>query len=143
MWKCWHLMVEKLKGWSHKLETLHVETLGAILKKNKKTKKMWRQPFTRWPRPNKVLPCLNGAAWLKQCNLGLWRYLAQPRYLGNEGNLVKPRHLWKPRCLGFTRLHCLNQAVSRNRNTCWTKVPGFARSQKSCTVGQIFGNFRI
>ena len=38
-------MAEKLKGWSHKLETLHVETLGAILKKNKKTKKMWRQPF--------------------------------------------------------------------------------------------------
>ena len=38
MWKCWHLMAEKLKGWSHKLETLHVETLGAILKKTRKQK---------------------------------------------------------------------------------------------------------
>ena len=33
--------------------------------------------------PNTVLPCLNGAGWLKQCNLGLSRYLAQPSHLGN------------------------------------------------------------
>ena len=44
MWKCWHLMTEKLKGWSHKLETLHVETLGAILKKTRKQKKCGGSP---------------------------------------------------------------------------------------------------
>ena len=38
MWKFWHLMSQNPKGWSHKLETLHVETLGTILKKPRKQK---------------------------------------------------------------------------------------------------------
>ena len=31
-------MAKKMNGWSHKLETFHVETLGTILKKPKKQK---------------------------------------------------------------------------------------------------------
>ena len=38
MQKNWHLMTKNLKGWSHKLETLHEETLGNILKKSRKQK---------------------------------------------------------------------------------------------------------
>ena len=44
MWKFWHLMAKKLKGWSHKLETLHVKSLGAILKKLRKQKNCGGSP---------------------------------------------------------------------------------------------------
>ena len=70
----------------------------------RKVKQM--QPITRWPVPNKALPCLSHVAWFKQCN---------------------PVYLWKPRYLGFTSLHCLNHFASTNRNPCLTKVPGLTR----------------
>ena len=41
----WRLMTKNLKGWSHKLETLHVETLGTILKNLENKTINWRQPF--------------------------------------------------------------------------------------------------
>ena len=44
VWKFWHLMANKLKGWSHKLETLHVKSLGAILKKLRKQKNCGGSP---------------------------------------------------------------------------------------------------
>ena len=37
-WNFWHWMAKNLNGWSHKLETLHVETLGTNLKKPWKQK---------------------------------------------------------------------------------------------------------
>ena len=40
----WHLMTKNLKGWSHKLETLHEETLGNILKKSRKQKNYGGSP---------------------------------------------------------------------------------------------------
>ena len=36
MWKIWASLGKKLKGWSHKLETLHEDNLGPILKKPRK-----------------------------------------------------------------------------------------------------------
>ena len=38
MYKFWHLMTKNLKGWSHKLETLHKETLGTVIKKSREKK---------------------------------------------------------------------------------------------------------
>ena len=44
MRKFWDLMTKNLKGWSHKLETLHEETLGNILKKSRKQKNYGSSP---------------------------------------------------------------------------------------------------
>ena len=62
---------------------------------------------TRWPALLKDLPWLSHVAWFKQCYL------------------VSANNLWKQRYMGFTSLHCLNHAVSRNGKPCLTKVPGF------------------
>ena len=36
MWYIWPFLGNKLKGWSHKLETLHKDNIGPILKKARK-----------------------------------------------------------------------------------------------------------
>ena len=36
MWKIWAYLGKKLNGWSHKLETLHEDNLGPVLKKTRK-----------------------------------------------------------------------------------------------------------
>ena len=36
MWNIWAFLGNKLKGWSHKLETLHEDNVGPILKKARK-----------------------------------------------------------------------------------------------------------
>ena len=38
MWNIWAFLGNKLKGWSHKLETLHEDNVGPILKKAKNNK---------------------------------------------------------------------------------------------------------